>query len=99
MNVGVYGDEYYRRGKHDPLPEKGPLFSKKNFWKNFRKIDYLCKMDIPLSIRRRSANIDESLEYMLSRNSELFKLSMKDFIDYVSYSITSIFWFNTDLKM
>ena len=64
---------------------------KKNFWKNFRKIDYLCKMDIPLSIRRRSANIDEALEHMLSRNSELFKLSMKDFIDYVSYSITSYF--------
>lgn len=48
-------------------------------------------MDIPLSIRRRSANIDEALEYMLSRNSELFKLSMKDFVDYVSYSITSYF--------
>jgi hypothetical protein len=48
-------------------------------------------MDIPLSIRRRSANIDEALEYMLSRNSELFKLQIKDFIDYVSYSITSYF--------
>jgi hypothetical protein len=33
--MGVYGYEYYRRGKHDPLPKKGLQYVKKNFLKNF----------------------------------------------------------------
>jgi hypothetical protein len=42
---GVYGYEYYRRGKQDPLPDKDPLYMKKKFLENFQEIDYICKMN------------------------------------------------------
>ena len=37
------------------------LFSKKNFWEIFPKFDYLCKMEIPPKIRRRTFEFDRMI--------------------------------------
>ena len=41
---GTCDYEYYRKGKHDPLPDKGPLYVKKNFLKNFGIYVYMKKI-------------------------------------------------------